>query len=77
MHGWHVTTDRTWRFEYMALREALRVIGASRMDRRGQDRLHRMSQSLEIGCAKSFNGRPRDELHNGEAFYSLGRKQGK
>ena len=43
------------------------------MDRgcRCQDRLHRAGQPLENGYIESFNARLRDELLNGEIFYTL------
>jgi putative transposase len=39
--------------------------------RRHQDRLHRARQSLGERLFESFNARLRDELLNGEIFYSL------
>ena len=43
------------------------------MDRggRGQDRLHRAGQPWENGYVESFNARLRDELLDGEIFYTL------
>ena len=43
------------------------------MDRRGggQDRVHRARQPWENGYCESFNSKLRDELLNGEVFYSL------
>lgn len=38
---------------------------------RRQNRLHRAGQSWEDGYIESFNARMRDELLNGELFYSL------
>jgi putative transposase len=43
------------------------------MDRgcRRQDRLHRAGSPWENGYIESFNARLRDELLNGEIFYTL------
>ena len=38
---------------------------------RGQDRLHRPGSPWENGFIESFNARLRDELLDGEIFYSL------
>ena len=44
----------------------------ARLDRRGgrQDGLHRTRSPWENGYCESFNARFRDELLNGEVFYS-------
>ena len=39
--------------------------------RRSQDRLHRARQPWENGYCESFNSKLRDELLNGEIFYTL------
>ena len=47
--------------------------GGAGVDRRGrrEDRLHRAGSPWENGYVESFNARLRDELLNGEIFYSL------
>ena len=39
--------------------------------RRGEDRVHRSRQPWENGFIESFNARLRDELLDGEIFYTL------
>jgi putative transposase len=65
----------TWRSRARAFRQRFGVHrqGVSGLDHRGrgEDSLHRAGQPWENGFTESFNARLRDELLDGEIFYSL------